>query len=82
MFKLKKKSQMYILISKDVVGSQIMTANYIPDVKFQQQMNIFIFSLGQLVVIKIYLFLRKNILLVNHKMAIIFNHFKSLKNLH
>jgi len=73
---------MYILISKDVVGSQIMTANYIPDVKFQQQMNIFIFSLGQLVVIKIYLFLRKNILLVNHKMAIIFNHFKSLKNLH
>ena len=73
---------MYILISKDVVGSQIMTANYIPDVKFQQQMNIFIFSLGQLVVIKIYLFLRKNILLVNHKTAIIFNHFKSLKNLH
>lgn len=73
---------MYILISKDVVGSQIMTANYIPDVKFQQQMNIFIFSLGQLVVIKIYLFLRKNTLLVNHKMAIIFNHFKSLKNLH
>lgn len=73
---------MYILISKDVVGNQIMTANYIPDVKFQQQMNIFIFSLGQLVVIKIYLFLRKNILLVNHKMAIIFNHFKSLKNLH
>lgn len=30
--------QMCILISEDAIDSQIMTTNYIPDARFQQQM--------------------------------------------
>lgn len=48
--------QMYILISKDAMGSQIMTTNYIPDTRFLAAANVSLivyktfmrFSLGKL----------------------------------
>lgn len=59
-----KKMQIYIPISKDVRGSQIMTTNYILDVRFLGAANISLivyktfmrFSLGKLTVGKSYTF--------------------------
>jgi len=63
-----KKMQMYILTSKDVMGSQIMSTNYIPDVRFLAAANVSfivyetytIFSMGKLTVVKSYTFLPKS----------------------
>lgn len=60
--------QMHILISKDAMGSQIMTTNYIPDVRFLADTNVSLivyktftrFSLGKLTVLKSYPFLPKS----------------------
>lgn len=60
--------QTYILVSKDAMGSQIMTINYIPDIRFLAAANASLtvyktftrFSLGKLAVVKSYPFLRKS----------------------